>query len=559
MRYLYVKVYCDNVFSFFTLIYRILLIHFVCFLFFAVRPSYYMFFFIFYKNVKIFQNEFNLSSRSSLPFMRLREVSAEEICDSLSKYFHTSSIENAHVLGSVQPGQGEKEAREGSRKGSDEGGVREKEREKEREVERGERREGQWDDMPAGRLVSLLQQAFTYQIFVKSAVIEGTAVSPRTGMGMGMGTGMGMGIVSPTGAGGGREQTNTSLSSSSSIPKGQALSEPSSRNPLPLPLPLSLPPYDTAIASHTHSLSRDGKGNYNAHPKVTRLCVDYKPVSVPSALAAILTIHPITPVTSQKMDQSGGQNQTKNVLKRNLGEIRCFSMLLSGGSSGVSDNRAEENPDGNLKLTAVAGTDRGSLLLWQIPAKLSRAVCCSDSNTDDSRAFDIADERFSSRLIAPSAVLHLRKEDNVRVRRAYRGDDDDSSELFPPKVRDVALSTATGSLSWSHTDNSVTAAVLVAAALSDGTIALVCAGLDGDERSRVQGSKRGDYVGDLDMDGPMRPRGASRAPSRNTINNSTDDDGRRGGRGVAFSQKRSYLETHEVSNATLYFILLFFL
>jgi hypothetical protein len=487
--------------------------------------------------------------------MKLREVSAEEICDSLSKYFQTSSIENAHVLGSVQPGQGEKEAREVSRKGSDDGGVREKER----EGERGERREGQWDDMPAGRLVSLLQQAFTYQIFVKSAVIEGTAVSPGSGTGTGMG--MGMGIVLPTGAGGGREQTNTSLSSSSSIPKGQALIELSSRNPLPLPLPLplSLPPYDTASASHMHSLSRDGKGNYNAHPKVTRLCVDYKPISVPSALAAILTIHPITPVTSQKMDLSGGQNQMKNVLKRNLGEIRCFSMLLSGGSSGVSDNIAEENPDGNLKLTAVAGTDRGSLLLWQIPAKLSRAVCCSESNTDDSRAFDIADEKFSSRLIAPSAVLHLRKEDNVRVRRAYRGDDDDSSELFPPKVRDVALSTATGSLSWSHTDNSVTAAVLVAAALSDGTIALVCAGLDGDERSRVQGSKRGDYVGDLDKDGPMRPRGASRAPSRNTISNSTDDDSRRGGRGVTFSQKRSYLETHEVSNAASNFCLMHFI
>jgi hypothetical protein len=483
--------------------------------------------------------------------MRLREVSAEEICDSLSKYFQTSNIENAHVLGSVQQSQGEKEAREGSRKGTDEGAGRE---EREKEGERGESREGQWEDMPAGRLVALLQQAFTYQIFVKSAVTEGTAVSP--------GTGIGAGIVSTTGGGGargGREQTHTSLSSSTFIPKGQAYGEMSSRNPLPLPLPLSLPPYDAASAAHTHNLSRDGKGNYCTRPKVTRLCVDYKPVSVPSALAAILTVHPIiAPVTGQKTDLSGGQNQMKNVLRRNLGEIRCFSMLLSGGNRGVADTRAEEIPDGNLKLTAVAGTDRGSLLLWQIPAKLSRAVCCSESNTDDSRDFDIADDKFSSHLIAPSAVLHLRKEDNVRVRRAYRGDDDDSSELFPPKVRDVALSKATGSLSWSHTDNSVTAAVLVAAALSDGTIALVCAGLDGDERSRVLGSKRGDYVGDLDKDGPMRQRGVNRGASRNAISNSSDVDSRRGGRGVTFSQKRSYLETHEVTSAVIYFLLLHF-
>jgi hypothetical protein len=494
--------------------------------------------------------------------MRLREESAEDMCISLSKYFQTSNIENAHVFGSVQF-NGEKDAREGSRKGLDEGNLRCKEREKERDKERegeiGERRDGQWDDMPAGRLVSLLQQAFTYQIYVKSAVVEGTSVSSGTGTG----GGTGMGIVSSTGGGTGgggggggcREQTLTSLSSSSSVPRGLAYNDLSARSPLPLPLPLPLPPYDTASSSHTYSMSRDNKGGFNTHPRISRLCVDYTPVSVPSALAAILTIHPIiTPVTGQKTDQSGGQNQVKNVIRRNLGEIRCFSVLLSGGSAGLSDSRAEENGDGNLKLTAVAGTDRGSLLLWQIPAKLSRAVSCSESSTDDSRAFDISDEKFSSRLIAPSAVLHLRKEDNVRVRRAYRGDDDDSSELFPPKVRDVALSRATGSLSWSHTDSSVTAAVLVAAALSDGTIALVCAGLDGDERSRVQGSKRGDYVGDLDKDGPMRQRGVNRATSRNTISNALDDDSRREGRAVTFSQKRSYLETHEVRYSAPYIL-----
>jgi hypothetical protein len=365
--------------------------------------------------------------------------------------------------------------------------------------------------------------------------------------------------------------------------------------PLPLPLPLSeiLPPHTVNNNINIQGMSEGRGGWIDPVPRVHRLIEDFKPTVLPGILTAVLTVNPVssqpynnTQFSSNTHTEAQNTQYRDNftVPRRNLGDIRCFSMLpasstglgsglfpsyLAGNSNSASEFQSQCNRKGRNRLTVVAGTDRGSLILWQVPSSLPPLH--SDYELS-SGVFDIAHPSFSQRLLPPSAILHLRKGDNVRVRRTYRSDDDDSTDLFPPKVRDVAVSSSTGTLGWFHSDSPSDSFLLVAAALSDGTIALVCAGdavNDSDEgglRNGRRGRERG-REGDRDRDDSVNRRGVSsnRARSQNRLN--CFDSDRRDDRErehndyskplYSFSQKRCYLETHEVSYTTLpYFILI---
>ena len=371
--------------------------------------------------------------------------------------------------------------------------------------------------------------------------------------------------------------------------------------PLPLPLPLSeiLPPHIPHTVNkniNTQGMGEGRGGWIDPVPRVHRLIEDFKPTVLPGTLTAILTVNPVSSIP-YKYTQPSGNTHTDNqntqyrdnytVPQRNLGDIRCFSMLpasstgtgsglfpsyLAGNNSSTSEFQSQSNRKRNNRLTVVAGTDRGSLILWRVPSSLPPLH--SEYETS-SGVFDIAHPSFSQRLLSPSAILHLRKGDNVRVRRTYRSDDDDSTDLFPPKIRDVAVSSSTGTLGWFHSDSPSDSFLLVAAALSDGTIALVCAGdavNDSDEgglRNGRRGRERG-REGDRDRDDSVNRRGISsnRARSQSRLNCFESD--RRDDRDreyndhskplYSFSQKRCYLETHEVSHTILpyfTFILIF--
>ena len=259
---------------------------------------------------------------------------------------------------------------------------------------------------------------------------------------------------------------------------------------------------------------------------VHRLIEDYKPSVVPSQLMSLLIMRP-------------SQGEEDNSSRRSMGDLRCLAMTAAAGEGGVSG--AEE------KLTVVAGTDRGSVLLWQVP--VSRVGVDEGLQHCSS---DVSLESFKSRVVPPSAVLQLRKGDNVRVRRTYREDDDDNSELFPPKIRDVAVSSTTGSLAWSHSDSSVAFSVLVAAGLSDGTIALVCAGYQAmEEEDYLPSNLYSSSTGRRGLSQTLRQKSRSRSRSRGRGLPGVDSDQAdvTRSRPMAFSQRRSYLETHEVSQA----------
>lgn len=117
------------------------------------------------------------------------------------------------------------------------------------------------------------------------------------------------------------------------------------------------------------------------------------------------------------------------------------------------------------------------------------------------------------------------------------------------KVRDVALSPSASSLAWSHTDSSITSSVLVAAALSNGIIALLCAGpvttgeyedssySASDSRSRARGNRD-------------RMTENNRNTTRNKISDTSlesaeDNKSTIKSCPVTFGKRRSYLETHE--------------
>ena len=366
--------------------------------------------------------------------------------------------------------------------------------------------------------------------------------------------------------------------------------------PPPLPLPLSeiLPPHIPHTVNNnvnTQGMSEGRGGWIDPVPRVHRLIEDFKPTVLPGTLTAILTVNPLSSIpynytqpsiNTHPEAQNTQYRDNYTVPQRNLGDIRCFSMLpasstgtgsglfpsyLAGNRDSAGEFQSQLNRKGRNRITVVAGTDRGSLILWQVPSSLPPLH--SEYETS-SGVFDIAHPSFSQRLLPPSAILHLRKGDNVRVRRTYRSDDDDSTDLFPPKIRDVAVSSSTGSLGWFHSDSPSDSFLLVAAALSDGTIALVCAGdavNDSDEgglrngrRGRERGRDRG-REGDRDRDDSVNRRGISsnRARSQSRLNcfeSDRRDDRERENNDhskplYSFSQKRCYLETHEVSYTML--------
>lgn len=473
--------------------------------------------------------------------MKQREVCAEEICHSICQYLQIQA--QVQVLSEDNPlppfpplssissavpfvGNGDRDGEAKSRIPAHREAEVEKDSERDNLKERQRQKQTISDALEcgvpaAGRLVSLLQQAFAFQIQMQSmppanspthvAAPEASSAFPhREGV-----------TQSPTSA-----SASTSAAAPSSL-AGEAGVLKNIPNP-----------------PHNHPLS--------ARPvvRIHRLLEDYNPLSVPSSISAMLTKYTIVSSPALGVPHSESAETSREGGRRNVGDIKCFSMITApGGESIEGSGLSAECGYGysSDKLTVVAGTDRGSLLLWQTPAKQKRTAGTVDSynirdgdgdadkDRDGDCVFDIADEGFADRLIAPSAVLQLRKGDNVRVRRTYRDDDDDYAELFPPKIRDVAISSATDSLVWSHSDSSSSSSALVAAALSDGTIALVCVhtGRVGDKddcRSRAKSKSRGQGVSYL-TDGHAEERRDAK-------------------RELSFSNKRSYLETHEVHSGT---------
>jgi hypothetical protein len=220
----------------------------------------------------------------------------------------------------------------------------------------------------------------------------------------------------------------------------------------------------------------------------------------------------------------------------------------------ISGSSSFESRGGRNRLTIVGGTSRGSLLLWQLPVgsfglRGSSYQQSRQRNDEVNCSFDISEDSFSDQVFAPAAFIQLRKGDNARVRRSGY-DDDDTSELFPPKVRDVAISPTTGSLGWSHTYSTITSSVLVAAALSDGTIALVCAGDMGEEEedtSRLSGKGSTRYRAGENRDRVDRSRSRSRGCELSNDCNEAKEAREEisSSRTLSFGQRRSYLETHE--------------
>lgn len=484
-------------------------------------------------------------------FMKQREVCAEEICQSLYQYLQIQT--QAQVLSEdnglpTHPSSSSSVPFVGGPDKNTDGACKvapveevEVEVETQSEVEKQKQKQEQRQKQAisdalecgapaAGRLVSLLQQAFAFQIMSKAPAVN----NPHS------------------------SAVAQSVASASTAQRERvALSAISTSTSISVCASAALPVTTTGESSTPSSLSLGGAHTKNPpipalvreRPaiRISRLLEDYKPLSIPSSVSAILTKYPIVPSTSLGTPHNENPENSREGSRRNLGGIKCFSMITACGSEFTSDNDFGCQND---KLTVVAGTDRGSLLLWQIPAKQRRSAGAlegsssidSDVNrdVDEERecVFDIADEAFADRLIAPSAVLQLRKGDNVRVRRTYKDDDDDDAELFPPKIRDVAISPATDSLVWSHSDSSSSSSssALVAAALSDGTIALVCvrAGRVGD---------KDDYRGRAKS--KNRSLGASYLTDDTAEEREVRRDARRG-MALSFSNKRSYLETHEV-------------
>lgn len=496
--------------------------------------------------------------------MKQREVCAEEICQSLYQYLqiqiqaqvlsednglptHPSSSSSVPIVGgsdkntdgacTVAPGE-EVEVETQS------------EIEKQKQKQEQRQKQAISDALEcgapaAGRLVSLLQQAFAFQIMSKAPAVS----NPHS-------SAVAQSVASASTAQ--RERVAMSaISTSTSISVCASAALPvTTTGESGTPSSLSL--------GDTHTKNPPIPASVRERPaiRISRLLEDYKPLSIPSSASAILTKYPIVPSTSLGTPHNENPENSREGSRRNLGGIKCFSMITACGIDALNNSEFTSDNDfgcQNDKLTVVAGTDRGSLLLWQIPAKQRRSAGAlegsssidSDVNRDGDEqrecVFDIADEAFADRLIAPSAVLQLRKGDNVRVRRTYKDDDDDDAELFPPKIRDVAISPATDSLVWSHSDSSSSSSssALVAAALSDGTIALVCV--------------RAGRVGDKD-DYRGRAKSKSRSQGASYLTNDTAEeredrrDARRG-MALSFSNKRSYLETHEVHTTLHYRII----
>ena len=437
--------------------------------------------------------------------MRQREIAAEEICDSLSLYLQLPSLE---IISAPATSSGDKVKSEVD--GEGQVGARE---------------------VPArGRLITLLQQAFAYQILMKSELKLPRDLGPDT--------------------------DPDPPADSGDVTTATALITPATAFERQMPV-------TSAISLAMPSKRESSDSCVTVH----RLIEDYTVAVVPSRPMAVLKAQLVQPGQSQ--EEGSGQ-------RRNLGDIKCLAMTAASagaalvtssdglsGSSGLSD--PGQDSDGEGSVTVVAGTDRGSLLLWRLPAKYSHTKKDGGTSTapevlykgENDHVFDISQEGFSDCVLAPSAVLQLRKGDNVRVRRTYRGDDDDDSGLFPPKIRAVAASSSTGSLAWSHSSSSVSSSVLVAAGLSDGTIALVCAGYQAIEDSHK------DLPSSRHIYNSARYRGGDNSSnSHKGINTNTDSKLRdrnssrsRPGRlpfeprqPMTFSQKRSYLETHEVGD-----------
>jgi hypothetical protein len=295
--------------------------------------------------------------------MRQHELATEEICDSLKKYFQINMVADYDI----------------SLKNGGENVDKEENQNVELEL-KNIRNES--SDLPSGRLISLLQQAFAYQI----------ALSKST------------------------SSLKSAKKNSSIIDKDITRVESNNANN-----------NENLIIAPTI------KSNL---PCVHRLVKDFKPISLPTSLMAILTANP----RYKKVTH----NHQEHI---NHGDIRCLSMIAKNDFVvNMSERENDDYKNGSMNMTdkeggliVVAGTDRGSLLLWSL---LATGNIPSHKSQDRSRDGNNNHSSFNvsecPEIVPPSAFIQFKKGENVRVRRSYE-DDDDDNELYPPKVHDYEL------------------------------------------------------------------------------------------------------------------------
>jgi hypothetical protein len=112
----------------------------------------------------------------------------------------------------------------------------------------------------------------------------------------------------------------------------------------------------------------------------------------------------------------------------------------------MSERENDDYKNGSMNVTdkeggliVVAGTDRGSLLLWSLSATGNipshKSQDRSRDRNNNHSSFNVSE---CPEIVSPSAFIQFKKGENVRVRRNYE-DDDDDNELYPPKVHDYEL------------------------------------------------------------------------------------------------------------------------
>mmetsp|Transcript_36194 Transcript_36194/g.34231 ORF Transcript_36194/g.34231 Transcript_36194/m.34231 type:complete len:922 (-) Transcript_36194:203-2968(-) len=398
-------------------------------------------------------------------YMRQHELATEEICDSLKKYFQINMVPEYDI--DLKHGEN----------------INEKE---EKVIDKGMKVfRNKSSDLPSNRLISLLQQAFAYQIGLSKPM----AISLKS-------------------------------------TKNKRIEDENSSK-------IEINDIDNNAIIESTITSVD-------LPCVHRLAEDFKPITIPSNLMAVLTTNP-----RYKKVTHNHQEHVKH------GDIRCLSMIIKNDflmGEKEKDGGGSDRIDKEGGLIVVAGTDRGSLLLWSLAASGIKSKKSKDRprNGHKDSSFNVSE---STEIVSPAAFIQFKKGENVRVRRNYN-DDDDDNELYPPKVRDVGLSPSASSLAWSHTDSSITSTVLVAAALSNGIIALLCAG-PGTSGEDIEGSystsNNRSRVGSRDRENDSKYNGNT---IRNTVTGvssleSEEKDSTMRSCPMVFGKRRSYLETHE--------------
>jgi hypothetical protein len=295
--------------------------------------------------------------------MRQHELATEEICDSLKKYFQINMVAD-HDINLKNGGENVDE---------------EENQNIELEI-KNIRNES--TDLPSGRLISLLQQAFAYQIALSNTTSSLKVAKKNTSI---------------------MDENITRVESNNASNNENLIIAPTIKSNLPC---------------------------------VHRLVKDFKPITLPTNLMAILTAYP----RYKKVTH----NHQEHI---NHGDIRCLSMIAKNDFVvNMSERENDDYKNGSMNVTdkeggliVVAGTDRGSLLLWSLSATGNipshKSQDRSRDRNNNHSSFNVSE---CPEIVSPSAFIQFKKGENVRVRRNYE-DDDDDNELYPPKVHDYEL------------------------------------------------------------------------------------------------------------------------